>query len=48
MTSFGDVGLDGMFYEAGATGVGGTFSGVGIADGSGTKTFLNGVFGADE
>jgi len=48
LSSIGTISVDGMFYEAGATAVGGYVSGVGAQDGTGETTFLNGAFIANE
>lgn len=50
LTDVGNIDVDGMFYEADATAVGGTLSGVGTAtvENGGGTVFLNGAFLADE
>jgi len=50
LSGIGTISVDGMFYEAGATAVGGGISGVGTATpgNGGVTAFLNGAFLAEE
>lgn len=50
LSDVGTIDVDGMFYEADATAVGGTLSGIGTAtiENGGGTVFLNGAFLADE
>ncbi|MDH5798695.1 MAG: hypothetical protein OEZ19_09020, partial [Paracoccaceae bacterium] len=47
LASVGNISVDGMFYEFGATAAGGTVSGTGVAAEGFTTTLINGAFIAE-